>query len=125
SALGDLWLVERRGAPRRLTDDEWVDVEPSVSPDGDFAVFASDRGGNMDLWKVSLPGGLLTQLTQTPARDRAPAVSPDGRPIAFLETDGIDPRGPSRLRVLPAAGGSARTVASGLVDAVRVVWDGT
>ena len=125
SALGDLWLVERRGAPRRLTDDEWVDVEPSVSPDGDFAVFASDRGGNMDLWKVSLPGGLLTQLTQTPARDRAPAVSPDGRTIAFLETDGIDPRGPSRLRVLPAAGGSARTVASGLVDAVRVVWDGT
>lgn len=124
SALGDLWLVDRRGTPRRLTDDEWVDIEPSVSPDGQFAVFASDRGGNMDLWKVSLPGGVLTQLTLTPARDHAPAVSPDGRTIAFLETDGVDPRAPSQLRVMPAAGGSARTVTTGLVGAAGVGWDG-
>ncbi|HEX7079975.1 MAG TPA: amidohydrolase family protein [Gammaproteobacteria bacterium] len=123
-ALGDLWLVERRGAPRRLTDDAWVDIDPSVSPDGELAVFASDRGGDMDLWKVSLPGGVLTQLTRTPARDHAPAVSPDGRTIAFLETDGIDPRGASRLRVLPAAGGAARTVATGLVGATSIRWDG-
>lgn len=122
-AVGDLWLIERRSAPRRLTDDAWVDVEPSVSPDGDFAVFASDRGGNLDLWKVSLPGGVLTQLTRTPARDRAPAVSPDGRTIAFLETDGVDPHGTSSLRVLPAAGGAARTVAAGLVGAASVRWD--
>src|SRR5690606_4467731 len=106
------------------TDDEWVDIEPSVSPDGQFAVFASDRGGNMDLWKVSLPGGVLTQLTLTPARDHAPAVSPDGRTIAFLETDGVDPRAPSQLRVMPAAGGSARTVTTGLVGAAGVGWDG-
>src|SRR5690606_19871536 len=77
SALGDLWLVERRGA-RRLTDDEFVDVDPYVAPDGTFAVFASDRGGQMDLWRIALPGGTLTQLTRTPAKERAPAVSADG-----------------------------------------------
>jgi len=124
SALGDLWLVDGRGAVRRLTDDEYVDVEPSVSPDGEFAVFASDRGGYMDLWRISLPGGVLTQLTRTPAKDRSPVVSADGRTVAFLETDGIDSLGAARLRVVPADGGAARTVAAGITGADAIAWDG-
>jgi len=123
SALGDLWLVDRRGAVRRLTDDEHVDVEPAVSPDGEFAIFASDRGGQMDLWRIALPGGVPTPLTRTPAKERTPAISADGRTVAFLETDGFDPRDAARLLVLPSTGGSARTVASGLVGADALAWD--
>ncbi len=123
SALGDVWLVERRGAATKLTDDAFLDVEPQVAPDGSFAVFVSDRGGEIDLWRMTLPDGALTQLTRTPANERSPAVSADGRSIAFLETDGLDSRAEATLRVFPAAGGTARTVAGGLVGATALDWD--
>ena len=34
-----------RGEPRRLTDDAFVDLDPSFWPDGDSVVFASERTG--------------------------------------------------------------------------------
>ena len=81
AALGDLWLVDQRGRYRRLTDDAFVETDPAVGPDGRFVVFASDRGGQMDLWHAALPSGVLTQLTFTAAKAFAPALSPDGREV--------------------------------------------
>lgn len=124
AALGDLWLVERRGQPRRLTDDAFVDVDPVVSPRGDFAVFASDRGGDMDLWRIDLSSGELTRLTRSGAKAHSPALSPDGTRVAFLETRGFDPASDARLHVLHLGSSRMLTLADGLAGARRPRWDG-
>lgn len=124
AALGDLWLVERRGRPRRLTDDAFVDAAPTVSPRGDFAVFASDRGGNMDLWRVDLSSGALVQLTRSAGKAHSPAISPDGTRVAFIETRGFDPASDGRLRLLHLDSNRVQTLADGLGGAKRPRWDG-
>ena len=74
----------------RLTNDDFDDLEPDVSPDGRWVVFASDRcerDGNYSLFRLSLAGG-VPETVSDPARgdDRQPVYSPDGRWIAFRST---------------------------------------
>ncbi len=52
---------------------------PSLTPDGEFAVF-SWAG---DLWSVPADGGPATRLTSHPADEYFSAVSPDGNLLAF------------------------------------------
>jgi Tol biopolymer transport system component len=93
---GDAPLLER------LTNDDYDDVEPDVSPDGRWVVFASDRGdrgGHHGLFRLSLDGGKPEPLSEPPTGDdRQPVYSPDGRWIAFRSTRG----GTSDLWVRPA-----------------------
>ncbi|HEX5419868.1 MAG TPA: amidohydrolase family protein, partial [Gammaproteobacteria bacterium] len=123
AALGDLWLAHGKAAPRRLTNDAFADIDPSVSADGRFAVFASDRGGAMDLWRISLPTGKLTQLTSHSGKAHRPAVSPDGKRVAFLETQGFGPWADSSLRLLELSQpGEPRTLAADLIAPSRLRW---
>jgi Tol biopolymer transport system component len=124
AALGDLWLLRGRGSPRRLTDDAFVDIDPSVSPDGRFAVFASDRGGHLALWRVGLPDGTLAPLTSGAGKAYRPSVYSDGTRVAFLETTGFGPWGAAALRVLELSGrGAARTLAENLQAPSVPRWD--
>lgn len=122
TALGDLWLFEGKKA-HRLTDDPAVDIDPAFFPDGRHLVFASDRGGRMDLWSIGVDGGEPAQLSHEDGKAFAPAVGPDGRRIAYLTTSGFGPWAESRLRLLDASGGGEpRTLADGLVDAADLTW---
>jgi len=55
------------------------------TPDGRI-VFASNRGGNVDLWTSDADGANERQLTFGPGSNTYPAVSPDGRFIVFSST---------------------------------------
>lgn len=46
--------------------------------------FYSDRDGNPEIYTIKPNGSGLTRLTEDPAFDDSPAVSPDGKQIAFL-----------------------------------------
>lgn len=83
----------------------------SVSPDGRWLAFDSDRNGNQDIFIVALDGGDPVPLTRSPADDFMPAWSPDGREIVYYTFTG---HGRS-LRVVPASGGTPEPV----TDAVR------
>ena len=86
----------------RLTNDDFDDLEPDVSPDGRYVVFASDRGeraGRYSLFRIALAGGRPEEVSRPEAGDdRQPVYSPDGRWIAYRSTRG----GTSDLWLRPA-----------------------
>ncbi len=49
--------------PRWLSRGMSVDRQPSYARDGRSVVFASDRGGNVDVWELTLDNGSLRRVT--------------------------------------------------------------
>jgi tricorn protease len=64
---------------------------------GDTVVFAAEG----DLWRVDRKGGVATRLTTHPAEESNPAISPDGRTIAFSAAY----EGPTEVYTMPIDGG--------------------
>ncbi len=122
TALGDLWLLER-GRVRRLTDDPYVEADPVLTADGAAVIVASDRGGRLGLWRIDLASGAAAPLATGEHKAFRPAIAPDGRTLAYLETGGLGPWAPSALRVQPIQGGGGPVeLATGLVDAGQPSW---
>jgi dipeptidyl aminopeptidase/acylaminoacyl peptidase len=98
------WIYERRshlfsvrtegGQPKQLTDGDWDDASPAVSPDGRRIAFTSDRTAERwgwpanDIWVLDLTSKALKRLTDETVYAGPPAWSPDGRQLAF----GASPR---------------------------------
>jgi Tol biopolymer transport system component len=76
----------------RLTNDDFDDLEPDVSPDGRWIAFASDRGdsaGHYALYRLSTEGGVPEAVSRPPSGDdRQPVYSPDGRWLVYRSTRG-------------------------------------
>jgi serine/threonine protein kinase/Tol biopolymer transport system component len=73
----DIWIMSADGTrQRQLTDGTSTNVYPSVSPDGRYVFYNSDRAGSLDLWRIELDGGSPKLIVRDAAR---PSVSPDGR----------------------------------------------
>ena len=80
----DLYLKSVEGvAVTQLTADPAGDIQPRFSPDGSRIAFASDRGGNWDIWIIDLSGGQPVQVTQGPADEIHPTWSPDGNRLVY------------------------------------------
>jgi Tol biopolymer transport system component len=107
-------LLDRVGSsPRQLTDGLWVDSDPVWWPDRDTILFtrssASDPATG-DLWTVRASDThALIQLTNDPAAQSHPAVSPNGSGYAFQEDVG----GSSHIMLVEGSG-PARNLTSGL-----------
>ena len=122
TALGDLWLSERRGL-MQLTDDAYVDIDPSFSPVADRIVFASDRAGKLDLWQMQLDSGATAQLSFETGKATRPSWDPDGRLIAYLQAEGLSPWTAHSLRLLDVAGsGDNRLLTERVFDPRTPRW---
>jgi len=98
----------------RLTFGSGLEIEAAWSLDGRSIAYASDTGGNFDIWVTHLDTGETVQLTKSPAHDRQPTWSPDGTAIAFRsDRDG------GGVFVVPASGGAERRLTS---FGVRPKW---
>jgi dipeptidyl aminopeptidase/acylaminoacyl peptidase len=121
TALGDLWLAER-GEPRRLTDDAFVDLDPTFVPDGESVVFTSERTGQLELWRLSLRERRLTQLTFGALAPRHAAVRPDGDVVAYLELASLEPGAASVVKTLDLHRSATSTVATNVVAPTALDW---
>jgi Tol biopolymer transport system component len=85
----DIYLFDRtRAAPRRLTAHPALDYDASVSPNGRWLVFCSERRGNPDLYLLDLENAAEEPrlLIESDALEDQAAFSPDGGSIAFVGT---------------------------------------
>lgn len=95
SGVSDLYRVTLPdGALEKLTDDIYQDLDPSVSPDGDQIVFASDRtaggpDGAINLFLLDLESRAVRQLTAGPWVDETPRWASDGRIYFASSRDGV------------------------------------
>jgi len=86
----------------------------SVTDDGRWLIFDSNKGGNQDIYRMPVGGGEAVQLTNDAADDFCGKASPDGKEIAFysmrdqgrrrIHTMRVDG---TRQRALPATTGHA------------------
>ena len=94
-----------------LTSGSDLNMEPAVSPDGEWVAYASDRAGegNLDIWMQRLSGGEAVRLTRDVADEREPTFSADGSRLAFRsEREG------GGIYVIPShSGGEARLLVPG------------
>jgi dipeptidyl aminopeptidase/acylaminoacyl peptidase len=91
----------------------------SLSPDGRWLYFDSNRDGNQDLFRVALSGGEPEQLTTNPRDDFYPNVSPDGRFVAFHS---VRENGRRAIVVIPSGGGPEQIVHAGSGEDRLATW---
>ena len=96
-----------------------LDYNPAWFPDGQSIVFTSERDGSAELYRVNVNGSGLTRLTNDPAYDDQPSVSPDGSEIVFVSTRG---GGTADLWVVNTNTLAVRPLTSGPGGDFRPAW---
>ncbi len=104
---GNLWRLnlETLESSQLTFDKGALPLSIDVSPDGDFAVFSSNRTGNRHIWQVDLDGKNIRQLSRGEGSVH-PEISPDGKWLYF---------GANGLWKMPIEGG----------EAIQVLAEGT
>jgi tricorn protease len=73
-------------------------VKPTLSPNADYIVFSYEG----DLWKTGINGGMTTRLTAMDGTETDPAISPDGKWLAFISNQ----YGNDDIYIMPVDGGA-------------------
>ena len=107
-----------------LTNLQGAGTDPTISPDGKFVAFISDRSGTFDIWLIQATGGSLANLTQGRLGDaraplRAIGFSGNGSEVWSAGTP------ERRLMLWPLMGGAPHNFLD--ENAAEVAWspDGT
>jgi serine/threonine protein kinase len=93
-----------------LTNDSGLSDYPTISLDGKWMAYASDRSGDgsRDIWLQQIGGGDPTRLTSDPSDEYDPSFSPDHARIAFRsEHEG------GGIYIVPTSGGESWLFARG------------
>ncbi len=111
-------LPAEGGTPRQLTDGPFDHGSPAWTADGRAILFSADREeraehelSDSEIYRVEIETGEITQLTDREGPAGSPAVSPDGRRIAWTgrgeEFLGYQQ---NRLHVMDADGSNVRVL---------------
>jgi TolB protein len=102
-ATSRIYILPLAGGDPRLVTEKGPSYLHGWSPDGKRLAYCAERGGQYDIYTISVNGGAETQLTDLPGLDDGPEYSPDGKYIWFnsvrsglmqvwrMEVDGSNP----------------------------------
>jgi TolB protein len=109
-----------KAEPKRVTTT--VSLDAVYSPDGQWVAFASNRDGNdpesLDIYRMMADGTGVRRLTDHDANDEMPAISPDGKRIAFMSTRSGDPE----IYVMSADGDDVRRITQDAAWDIHPRW---
>lgn len=100
-------------------------VGPAQARPRQQILYTSDADGTFDVWEAHADGSGAHVLMSTPAADIQPALSPDGRHLATVETAAITCCGPGEDVVITDLSGAEPpkvVVVPGAVDTYRPEW---
>jgi Tol biopolymer transport system component/C-terminal processing protease CtpA/Prc len=108
TAMGEVWAASSRdgGSAFRVTRSAALESRPVWSADSKKLIYVSNREGVYRLYEYDFSTEAEKRLTNDPAGDHSPSVSPDGKHIAFI-------RGRTEIRLLDTATGAERSLAQG------------
>ncbi len=94
----------------QLTPATDLSRRPSLSRDGKFVAYSSDRAeaGNLDIWVQDLPSGMPVRITTDPAADGDASIAPDGSAVVFRSE-----RNGGGIYLAKVPGGSERLLVPG------------
>jgi TolB protein len=102
-AISRIYILSITGGSPMLVTEKGPSYLHGWSPDGQRLAYCAERGGQYDIYTISVNGGSETQLTNLPGLDDGPEYSPDGKHIWFnstrtglmqvwrMQTDGSNP----------------------------------
>ncbi len=155
TVLDRLYVMDYpKGAPRRLTNNNFTEAQPAWSKDGKTIVFVTWAPQGGQLLKVAAAGGPVVQLSKIPALYQNPVFDNGGNRIVFVRThaqqykDAIEvgyDDAEDELCWIPAAGGDITLIErangranphfvqgddriylnNGNGDLLSIKWDGT
>ena len=118
----DVWgiftIPTAGGEETRITSapNGGLDDGPDYSPDGKYIYINSDRGGNMQIWRMLVDGSELTQITNDDYDNWFPHPSPDGTMLTILSypkhTEGHPRDKDIVLRIMDLETGEIRALAA-------------
>ncbi|MEW5956457.1 MAG: cellulase family glycosylhydrolase [Chloroflexota bacterium] len=95
SGAGDIFVLDRQGQLRNITNQPAADWDPVWSPDGKMLAFTSHRSGNSDIWVLDVHRldqiAQAVNLTDNLAWDYSPSWSPSGQSVVFVSERDGDP----------------------------------
>ncbi len=119
-AMNQLMIHDRYSEqPRELVPPEGDNYDPSVSPDGEWIVFVSNRHLNDEIYRVRRNGQDLQRLTENDWQwDKHPSISPDGGQIVFWSNRD----GRRQLYLMNADGSGQRNISNNSFNDWSPVW---
>ena len=106
----EIWIANADGSGARQVSQDGVGAEnPTATPDGEWIVYMTSNPDKAGVWKVRADGSESTQLWQ--GSGFIPEVSPDGRHVAFVLSEGSNV---NRMHVLDLATGVTSPFSVGL-----------
>jgi len=90
SMAGSLWRqqLDSKEASELTHAQAAYDYQPDVAGDGRSVVFVRYDGKAEELWRLDLASGREQALTSTGAVNVEPRISPDGKRLAWVSTEG-------------------------------------
>lgn len=114
-----IWMMDADGTnQRQITTDKGNQVEPAWSPNGNAIAYASDEGGDFDIYVYTLPAGPKVKLSLGASNERWPTWSPGGDRVAFMS----DSQGSSKIWSIKIDGTAPQMLTTGPSDDMNPAW---
>ena len=124
SGNADVWVMNADGTgARQLTFDPNLDIVPSVTPDGRYIFFRSNRGAGWGVWRMNSDGSNAREVIRNVDNNQTMGLqfTPDSRWLYYVSRD---ESGRPAIWRAPVEGGDPQKILSDKVGYVRLSPDG-